>query len=108
MSYMTRIVLMFFCISLSSLLFINTDCMATQLSDGVYTITTDLIGSSGGSAADSGYQLQASIGQPAQGTVSALAHIIRAGFLFAAKPIAKPKSNIFLLIIPAITSQAGP
>jgi len=107
MSWAMRTLLMLFCLAFSSLLLTSTNSIAAPSSDGIYTITTDLIGSSGGSIVDSSYQLQASIGQPAQGQISDAVHTILAGFFTRGQPIAKPKSNIFLLIIPTITSQAG-
>lgn len=102
-----RIFQLFFYVSFAIILLTSTDTFAGRSSDGVYIIATDLLGSAGGISADSGYQLHASIGQPAQGNISDSTRTILAGFLNTAKSLTKPKSNIFLLIIPAITSQAG-
>ncbi len=99
--------LFLFYLSLSALLLTGTECMAGRSTDGVYTITTNLIGGGGAIAVDSAYQLQTSIGQPGQGNMSSPTHMISAGFLPAVKlpSIVTDKDNFLLLFLPAIISQ---
>ena len=108
MPYVLRKNLLLFCVSLLISVLIATPCLAGRSSDGIYNITIDLVSSSGGTIIDSNYQIQTSIGQPVQGNTFSTTRAIQGGFWFTVNPLPeKKKSNIFLLIIPVITSQTG-